>query len=486
MEAAELETLDRTHAHVRLVVALVLLATIAVLLGRPLLSIPVMAPRDYNEGWNAFFAQRAMTGEYLYPETSSLVTNNYPPLSFYIVGGVGLLLGDNIIAGRWVALAGFLSVALSAGLLVRYLYRSAHAGLFSVLIFVGYVAALHPQYIGMNDPQWLAQAFMTAALLLFLSGPRTTMRISAIAALVVAGGMAKHNLLAVPLSITVWLLLYDRRMLAVWLVVSTIALGGCLAFLYVSYGSEFFDNVLQFPRTYSHELIGIKIRRLLLPMAPLFGVTLVFMRLEPSNPQKHFLLLYLAFSAILGLVFLGGTGVDINVLYDVFVALAVIAGGTAYRIMQRWREKRPRAALEVIVVIMMFLGVLAALPQQLPAAIGASGDLEKRRSAAAADIGYLSSVKGLVMCETIALCYWAGKSFEVDVFALGQKLETGRLPLSAFSNLLDTHHFAAIQINGPGTTVRLPKGANEAMLRNYDPIPNRMGGVFLLPKELRG
>ena len=38
-----------------------------------------------NEGWNAYFADAAMGKMPLYPSTAQLITNNYPPLSFYIV-----------------------------------------------------------------------------------------------------------------------------------------------------------------------------------------------------------------------------------------------------------------------------------------------------------------------------------------------------------------------------------------------------------------
>src|SRR3954451_7227709 len=71
---------------------------------RPLLSIGRYLPLDPNEGWNAYFADAAIHGGVLYPTADALITNNYPPLSFYFVGAVGYLMGDNIFAGRIVAL----------------------------------------------------------------------------------------------------------------------------------------------------------------------------------------------------------------------------------------------------------------------------------------------------------------------------------------------------------------------------------------------
>ena len=41
-----------------------------------------------NEGWNAYHADAAMGAAPLYPPTDTLIVNNYPPLSFYVVGAV--------------------------------------------------------------------------------------------------------------------------------------------------------------------------------------------------------------------------------------------------------------------------------------------------------------------------------------------------------------------------------------------------------------
>ena len=57
-----------------------------------------------NEGWNAYHADAAMRGAQLYPPPDGLVANNYPPLSFYIIGAIGRLIGDPILAGRLLSL----------------------------------------------------------------------------------------------------------------------------------------------------------------------------------------------------------------------------------------------------------------------------------------------------------------------------------------------------------------------------------------------
>src|SRR5947209_10161883 len=88
-----------------------LIMTLALLplLARNILAIPVLAPLDPNEGWNAAHALAAMAGGTLYPSPQSLMVNNYPPLSFYIVGALARLTGDAVIAGRILSLISFLA-----------------------------------------------------------------------------------------------------------------------------------------------------------------------------------------------------------------------------------------------------------------------------------------------------------------------------------------------------------------------------------------
>jgi len=80
----------------------------ASLLLRDAFAIGAHVPLDPNEGWNAYLAHAAVTGAPLYPQ--GLMVNNYPPLSFYIVGALGTITGDPIVAGRLVSLISFFAL----------------------------------------------------------------------------------------------------------------------------------------------------------------------------------------------------------------------------------------------------------------------------------------------------------------------------------------------------------------------------------------
>src|SRR3569833_2262544 len=99
-----------------------LLAAIAVaLLVAPAEALFTHIPRNYNEGWNAFHALRLRSGGPLYPPISEATFINYPPLSFYLVAALHPLFGDDIFAGRTIALLGELVVAANISLTARAL-----------------------------------------------------------------------------------------------------------------------------------------------------------------------------------------------------------------------------------------------------------------------------------------------------------------------------------------------------------------------------
>ena len=85
------------------------------LLVRNGLMIPAHVPLDPNEGWNAAHAMAAQ----LYPLPGSLMVNNYPPLSFWLVRALTALSGDAIVAGRVIAMAGFLLACAGIAAAVR-------------------------------------------------------------------------------------------------------------------------------------------------------------------------------------------------------------------------------------------------------------------------------------------------------------------------------------------------------------------------------
>jgi len=116
---------------------------------------------DENEGWNAYFADAAMGRMALYPSRDLLITNNYPPLSFYITGGLGRLIGDPILAGRLLSLVAVAVIAAGVALMVKRLGGGTLEACIGAAYFVATMCRFFSSYTGTNDPHLLAQAIMT-------------------------------------------------------------------------------------------------------------------------------------------------------------------------------------------------------------------------------------------------------------------------------------------------------------------------------------
>src|SRR5215212_3898268 len=80
-----------------------------------------------NEGWNAYHADSAMRGSGVYPPPDGLVANNYPPLSYYVIGWLSRLFGDPLYVGRALSLIATLAIGAAAAAVVRQ-FGSSRAG----------------------------------------------------------------------------------------------------------------------------------------------------------------------------------------------------------------------------------------------------------------------------------------------------------------------------------------------------------------------
>ena len=141
-------------------------------IGRVIQTIPARVSLDANEGWNAYHAAAAFGGG-LYPHPAQLFFNNYPPLSFYLVGGIGRWIGDSIVAGRLVAFVAFAALAAIAYVASRQMQCARSEASFAAALFVAVTLSLS-HYVGIDDPQFLSQAVAAAGLLFVIPAARTT------------------------------------------------------------------------------------------------------------------------------------------------------------------------------------------------------------------------------------------------------------------------------------------------------------------------
>src|SRR5438552_377814 len=215
----------------------------------PLLAIGRYLPLDPNEGWNAYFADAAINGGVLYPAADALITNNYPPLSFYIVGAIGHLTGDNIFAGRVIALLSLLFVAWSIYHWLRSTGSATRFSLFAAVTFLGYAVTYARDYVAMDDPQWLGHALIMGGLLVLWRSPEDTRHLLIGAVLMIAGGWTKHLLIPLPVTASLWLLWRSRPAFARWMVCSIVILAIAAALAGWLHGLRLFQSINE-PREY--------------------------------------------------------------------------------------------------------------------------------------------------------------------------------------------------------------------------------------------
>jgi hypothetical protein len=166
---------------------------------------------SYNEGWNVYNAQRVTEHQPLYPSPYGWISVNYPALSFHIVSALGRFTSDYLFTGRILSLAGLCLSGVFAGLIVWNTTRSKLASLLSGMFLVAIFCANATSYVGLDDPQMLAQAFFMGGIYVYLRGNRMGLALELTALLFVMGGNIKHNLIEFPLAVLLDLLMSSPR-----------------------------------------------------------------------------------------------------------------------------------------------------------------------------------------------------------------------------------------------------------------------------------
>lgn len=461
----------------RLITPVLLLAVgifAAALLRLPIESITAHMPLNYNEGWNAFHTQRLMSGGPLYPPVSPGAFLNYPPLSFYVTGVLGKMIGDYVIAGRVLALLSLFAVAANVGLIARVLGVTSQLALLVSLIFLTFAVLFYGDYTATDDPQWFGHALQTSGLLLLIrrSAPGsanilTVRTLLAVALLLAAGGLVKQDLLALPLAVTIWLLIVDRRAFLSWLGIGAAIVVVVLAACILLYGQAFISQVLLAERNFSTlaflNIVHFYAMRLIAYVA--FAAVAVIVR--PRDQRLWLLGIYLAFATVVGLATMTAVGVIYSALFDMTIAMMIGASVTTQWMGERltgpaWRQDAGYAIAALLLVLPLRGGLEKAFDYSHQLSRGLVGAAQWDHA-----IKLIAAARGPVACESLALCYWAGRTSAIDFFNFGQYVvrhpDFGRPTYAAVAD----GEFGMIQMEFRGGSVRLPDALNAAIATRY-------------------
>jgi len=443
------------------------LAGLAVaLLYWPLTALFAHIPLSYNEGWNGFHSLRLRTGGSLYPPVDAATFINYPPLSFYLTAAIAGLTGDDIVAGRILALAALAITTLNVGLAARRLGAAREVAITTALAFFCFVALYFTDYVGVDDPQWLAHAFQSTGLVILLGGRRDWRTLVIVAALMVAGGLVKHNVLALPLAVTLWLAFEDRRALLRWMIAG-VAIGAAALLLCLGlYGGSFVDQVIRSGRTYTTDVLVLVLRMQAPHLAPFVIAAAIGVWLSRRDPLGHFVGVYLATSTLVGILLMTGSGVIYNTLFDLVLAMMLGCALLLAQIVARGTADRSRAVATALAIALLAARFVMLSPNALTAYASVSADLARQPEWTAA-IARIRTEPGPVACETLALCYWAGRDSEIEFFNFGQRVLLDPGYGAAFARQAQGGEIALVQRELTGGARRLPPELETLLADRY-------------------
>jgi hypothetical protein len=443
--------------------------------------VALHVPLDPDEGWNAYHAMAAMSGSGPYPAAGSLMTNNYPPVSFYLVGLLGRLLGDYIIAGRLVSLVAFVVVTFGVAKATRKMGCTRGESAFAALFFAAFLL-LFSDYVGMDDPQLLGHALQISGLVIVLAEQGKTWSLLTGVLLFVLAGFVKHNLVVLPLAVLVWLAIYDRRQAVQFAVSLAISAALGLGSFRLSFGFDLLDR-LGAPRSYSLGLLWDNLGDWLIFAGLPLGVLALMSARFFRDRYVVFCGLYALIGTVIGGLFFGGAGVDVNAMCDADIAIALGAALAINRFRSDATQHREAAAFAVAVIV--------SLPFALGLGMVAQRNwlqvdfwlhpMSHEAGLAEQDISFLRNDNGQAMCETLSFCYWAGKPATVDVFNLDQQFLTRSRNERSFIAKLDAHEFHVIEFDSPAP-FPFPPRVRDALARDYRLDHTDDDGVFLVPK----
>jgi hypothetical protein len=304
----------------------------------------------------------------------------------------------------------------------------------------------------------------------------------ATAALLLAGGLVKHNLLPIPLAITLWLAWHDRAALRTWLAVSGVGLAACALAFAGAFGVDALVGVVAAPRDVRLAYVWVKLGLWLPPLLPYLAACLLLSVLDRREPTTRLLGLQAALAALFGAVSLAGAGVSYNALFDLVIAATIASAVAVARVAERAAARGFDArAARALGMLLLALPVLVSAPAEFARVRRSLATLPAQEALDAADIAFVAEQDGVVLCETPALCYWAGKTFELDLFNAHQRIARGALDARDLERRFEQREFAAVQLalRDPAQ----PMHWLEAMARrHYHEARRSPRQLFLVPR----
>jgi hypothetical protein len=404
---------------------------------------------NYNEGWNVYNTQAAMQHLPLYYPKYGWTTVNYPFLSFYIVGYVSHFFGDYLLTGRLLSLVALLVSCVLVGLIVKKLTGGWGPAVFGGAFCLGLFCSRMPSYVGMDDPQMLAHPFFLCGLWLYLAAPPSTMLIAGITSLFVLGGNIKQNLLPAPISVLSDLFLTSSSKAARFIAFGVLFLALSIVVNIVVGGPFFFSHLLT-SRAYSLVKVRNNFLSFYSPLGLPLGISAFWSIWQLQNRQARAISFYFFSSLLIGAAFAGGAAVNQNTFFDNFFAMSIIMGACLDLL---WKAPIPSlgkgGGWRFLVPVLLYLTVVFTfvpwgvnVPRML-------SELPERQRVHETEVSFLATQPGPAICESLILCYDAGKPYILDPFNSTRLVQLGKLNSHEIVKQIAERKYGAIQTYSP-------------------------------------
>lgn len=437
--------------------------------------------KSYNEGWYALHVDSVLKGLPLYPPRGGLLTNNYPPLWFYLTAEVSRWTGDIIFAGRIVTALSFGFVGLCIGILVKRITGDVSASIMAALVYFLTMLTNYPYSVAFGDPQMLAHAVIMGALVWYSYNGRSVWRIWLLAFLMTTAMFIKHNPISLPLATGIALLAHNRRTgLHYVLAGAVMALIGLLLCLAL-FGHAFIDGLIS-ARRYGVRGIVELFSSHLMPQLPLLALGCLGIAVRDRDEWRTLIVSYILLSIGIGMFWSGGSGVGGNIFVDVAIGCAIAAGLLVAHANQGWRKSgcniRVWAVCAVAVTALCTPGMLYARSMlNIPGWMAHEAALDASTRTIVATI---RDYPGRILCEMPSLCYWSGKAIEVDPFNRLEAVLAGRTDRHLLERMIERKEFALILVTRDWPKTLYFPDVLGTIQANYRPINAGDDPAFIL------
>jgi hypothetical protein len=464
-----------------------LLVVIGLLLWFPLVRAAATPAIAYNEGWNLYWQEAAASGSGLYRAAPEFTIENYPPLSFHLIGLLGVAIGDTNLAGRTVSLVSLGLVCLLTGMIAARFTGSRASGWYAGLCPLIWVGILAPDRVAMNDPQWLGMVPELLGFTLYARWPSSIPALCGSALLFALAVFTKDNLIAVPIAVGVNLAVSrDWKGFCVWAGTGLVVAGALLAATVGIDGGFFLDHLLR-ARAMDLRAGGAKTLLYCGFFAPILVIIAIWGWRQAHSTEGRLLALGWAVAHGVGVALGFGHGVAINIMFEamMFDAIAMPVAFQAFLNKAGGRSRFSRVGLLVICAAWP----VVLMPGLLTDGLHAWKALPRTETDFAGGADFLRARAGVTWCEDLLMCHAAGKPMVFDAYFTQDQIETGRLAACALLRPLVSQVPASVEIGAPQSRrpvstqarLRFNAGFMRTLMTYYAPVLRTDDFTILAP-----